>query len=116
MLHRYISATFRLGMRPLQKNCTALPQGVQDKLLPSAWNPEEQHTKHGVYDRTGECRSFTKNSYFLSVDYTKYESMQRNTQPLVNTFDQEETQLSMFSAPLLTLSTLLMSFKRRDDQ
>ena len=42
--------------------------------------------------------------------------MHRNTQPLVNTFDREENQISMIPALLLTLSTLLISFKKRDDQ
>ena len=89
---------------------------IQDKLLPNAWNPKEQRTPNTVC--TTEQRSVDRSpriAIFLSVDYTKYESMQRNTQPLVNTFDREETQISMFPAPLLTLSTLLMSFKRRDD-
>ena len=75
-----------------------------------------EYPEHGVYDRIRECRSFIKNSYFLSVDYTKYESMERNTQPLVKPIIREETQISMIQAPLLTLSTLLMSFKRRGDR
>ena len=53
---------------------------------------------------------------FFSVDYTKYGSMQRTTQPLLNVFDREGNRSSMISAPLLTLSTLLLSFRKRDDR
>ena len=90
---------------------------IQDKLLLNAWNPEAQRTPNTVCTtEQGSVDRSPRIAIFLSVDYTKYESMQRNTQPLLNTFDREENQISMIPAPLLTLSTLLMSFRKRDDQ
>ena len=90
---------------------------MQDKLLPNAWNPEEQRTPNTVCTiEQGSVDRSPRIAIFLPVDYTKYESMQRNTQPLLDTFNREENQISMIPAPLLTLSTLLMSFKKRGDQ
>ena len=99
------------------KHIMMLLYWIQDKLLPNAWNPEEQHTPNTVCtNEQGSVDRSPRIAIFLSADYTKDESMQRNTQPSVNTFDREENQISMIPAPLLILSTLLMSFKKRDDK
>ena len=85
--------------------------------MSNAWNPEEQRTPNTVCTtERGSVDRSRRIAIFSPVDYTNYESMQRNTQPVINTFDREERQISMIPAPLLTLSTLLLSFRKRDDR
>ena len=99
------------------KHIMMLLYWIQDKLLPNAWNPEEQRTPNTVCTtEKGSVDHSPRISIFFPVEYTKYGSMQRTTQPLLNVFDREGNQSSMIPAPLLTFSTLLMSFKKRDDQ
>ena len=70
------------------KHIMMLLYWIQDKLLPNAWNPEEQRTPNMVCTtEQGSVDRSPRIAIFFPADYMKYESMHRNTQPLVNTFD-----------------------------